>query len=84
MVLPGFLHISLAGAMVKENVLVGAQNVSAYPPGAFTGETAADHLNDYGIKWVLIGHSERRSVFGETTDVSALCLNDHSPIDSSN
>ena len=78
MVLPGALHISLVSAMVKEQVMVGAQNVSMFAPGAYTGEIAADHLNDYGIKWVLIGHSERRNLFGETNEViTKLTLNNH-------
>jgi triosephosphate isomerase len=44
MILPGLLHISLVQAMVKDNVLVGAQNISQYAPGAYTGEIAADHI----------------------------------------
>jgi len=66
MVLPGFLHIALVKALVQDKVLVAAQNVSKFPPGAYTGEVAADHLADYGIKWVLIGHSERRGIYKET------------------
>jgi triosephosphate isomerase len=66
MIMPGLLHISLAQAMVKDKVLVGAQNVSQYESGAYTGEIAAEHIRDYGIKWVLIGHSERRNLFNET------------------
>lgn len=46
--------------MVKDGVLVGAQNVSSFESGAYTGEVSAEHMEDYGIKWVLIGHSERR------------------------
>ena len=57
MILPGALHISLVQAMVAPTVHVGAQNVSAHPAGAFTGEVAAEHLRDYGINWALIGHS---------------------------
>ena len=68
MLFPGLLHLSLVQAMVKENVLVGAQNISANLPGAFTGEIAADHFRDYGIQWVLIGHSERRNLYGENEE----------------
>lgn len=54
--------------------MIGAQNVSAHGPGAFTGEVAAEHLKDYGIEWVLVGHSERRSLFNETNDVRYKCI----------
>jgi triosephosphate isomerase len=57
--------------MVKDTVKVGAQNISQYDAGAFTGEVAAEHLKDYGIEWVLIGHSERRNLFQESKDTIA-------------
>jgi len=44
----------------------GAQDVSEYQAGAFTGEVAAGMLVDFGCRYVLIGHSERRQLFGET------------------
>ena len=69
MIFPGLLHISLVNAMIKGDVIVGAQNVGEHQPGAHTGEIAADHIKDYGINWVLIGHSERRTLFGETNEV---------------
>lgn len=71
MLLPGALHISLVQAMVKDTVAVGAQNVSAHTAGAHTGEVAAEHLLDYGIQWVLIGHSQRRLLFGDTQEIVA-------------
>jgi triosephosphate isomerase (TIM) len=43
----------------------GAQNVSDKPSGAFTGEVAAKMLTEFGCKYVLLGHSERRAIFGE-------------------
>ena len=39
--------------------------------GAFTGEIAAEQLHDINIKWVILGHSERRTLFGETDDIVA-------------
>lgn len=69
MVLPGFLHLSLVQAIVKEGVMVGAQNCSAYGEGAYTGEVAADHIKDYQIDHVLIGHHERRRLYGETQEI---------------
>lgn len=50
------------------NVIVGAQNAYAVQNGAFTGEIGQDHLDEFGIKTILIGHSERRHVLGETQD----------------
>ena len=46
--------------------MVGAQNVSQNPDGAFTGEVSAEQLADYEIEWVLVGHSERRRHQNET------------------
>lgn len=49
----------------------GAQNFSAEAPGAFTGEVAGEMLVDLGIGWVIVGHSERRALYGEGNDVVA-------------
>jgi len=58
--------MSLVRAQVKSEVIVGAQNVSSMGPGAYTGEVSADHYMDYGIRYVLIGHSDRRHKLDET------------------
>ncbi len=50
------------------NVEVGAQNVHFMENGAYTGELAANMLTDIGVKYVIIGHSERRQYFGETDE----------------
>jgi len=47
-------------------VIVGAQNAYAVKNGAFTGEIGQEHLDEFGIKTILIGHSERRHILGET------------------
>lgn len=52
-------------------VSLGAQNLSEYASGAYTGEIAADMLRDYGCVYVIIGHSERRHVFGESDEAVA-------------
>lgn len=51
------------------SVIVGAQNAYAVQNGAFTGEIGLDHLDEFGIKTILIGHSERRHIIGETQDI---------------
>jgi triosephosphate isomerase len=50
-------------------ILIASQQVSATGPGAFTGEFTAEMLVSCGVDYALVGHSERRSNFGETDDV---------------
>ena len=52
----------------------GAQNCHSEPSGAFTGELSAEMISGSGGKWVLAGHSERRSLFAETDDIVAAKL----------
>ena len=47
-------------------IKLGAQNVSAHEQGAYTGEVALSMLADFGVSYVLLGHSERRELFGDT------------------
>ena len=70
-VAPVTVHISSAKAMLNENIQVAAQNASATKNGAFTGEISAEQIKDFGLNWVILGHSERRTLFGETNDVVA-------------
>ena len=49
----------------------GAQNVSEQAEGAFTGEVSTSMLKDFGCKYVIVGHSERRSIYGESDDLVA-------------
>lgn len=48
------------------NLKLGAQNLYAEPHGAFTGEVSPNMLKDFNCQYVLVGHSERRQLFGET------------------
>jgi triosephosphate isomerase len=66
-VCPPFPFIGQIATSLGDTVMQwGAQNVAAQDDGAFTGEVSARMLADLRCKWVLIGHSERRHLFGET------------------
>jgi len=66
LVSPISIHIASVKALLKENIKVMAQNMSGTGNGAYTGEISAEQLKDFDVQWVLIGHSERRNVYGET------------------
>ena len=71
-VCPPFPYLAQALMLLKQsNVMVGAQNVSQHPDGAYTGEVSAAMLVDVGCQYVIVGHSERRQLFGETDVVVA-------------
>jgi triosephosphate isomerase len=53
-------------ALVGSNVAWGAQNASEHAQGAFTGEISAGMLRDFGCRYVIVGHSERRALYGES------------------
>src|SRR5437868_14340224 len=55
-----------AARLSASKLALGAQNVSEFNSGAYTGEVAAGMLAEFGCKYVLAGHSERRAIFGET------------------
>ena len=62
-----YIDIPLAVRVLKDcRVSVGAQNLHHELSGAYTGEISANMLKDAGVKYVIIGHSERRQYFGET------------------
>jgi triosephosphate isomerase (TIM) len=51
--------------LADSNIALGAQNLSQFDSGAFTGEVSAGMLLDYNCRFVIVGHSERRTLFGE-------------------
>jgi triosephosphate isomerase len=71
-IFPPFIHIpAVATVVAKSAVSIGAQNVSEYPAGAYTGETSAEMLVDQGCKYALVGHSERRAMLNESSETVA-------------
>jgi len=66
---PPFTSIQKSSSLVEQSeVLLGAQNMSAEPSGAFTGEISAEMLRDLYVNFVILGHSERRQYFRETNE----------------
>lgn len=67
-----FPYLAQARSVLHESkVLWGAQNVSPFGPGAYTGEVHAEMLCDFGCRVTIVGHSERRQYFGETNALIA-------------
>mmetsp|Transcript_1558 Transcript_1558/g.4756 ORF Transcript_1558/g.4756 Transcript_1558/m.4756 type:complete len:256 (+) Transcript_1558:93-860(+) len=72
-VCPTTLHINLLSKLLRRGpITVGAQNISKTAEGAFTGEVSAGQLKDVGINWAIIGHSERRTKYGEDDEACAV------------
>ncbi|GAK57304.1 triosephosphate isomerase [Candidatus Vecturithrix granuli] len=66
-VCPPFISLTTVHAVIKDsNIGLGAQNLYWEDKGAFTGEVSAPMLTSAGCSYVIIGHSERRTYFGET------------------
>ena len=63
------INISTAVEATKDSIIeIGAQNCHWAANGAYTGEISADMLKSFGVKYAIIGHSERRQYFGETDE----------------
>ncbi len=68
---PSAIHTSLAVAKKTENMAISSQNIASEELGALTGEVAAEQFAEQGVDFAIIGHSERRSLFGETDEMIA-------------
>jgi len=72
LVCPPFPYLAQVGEQLGgSEVMLGAQNVSIHESGAYTGETAGSMLSDVGCSHVIVGHSERRALYGETSEIVA-------------
>jgi triosephosphate isomerase len=68
---PSAYLAAVAAQLAGSKVLLGAQTVSEHAVGAFTGEISTSMLKDVGCDYVIVGHSERRALYGETSDAVA-------------
>ena len=71
---PSYIYLS---NFIDNNLVVGAQDVSSHENGAYTGEVSATQLKQLGVKYAIIGHSERRKYFNESDillDKVKICL----------
>jgi len=75
--IPPYVHVNSVSRMLGESQIIsaGAQNCSEHESGAFTGEISAGMIKSCGVKYVIIGHSERRQYFGENNGLLALKVN---------
>ncbi len=65
---PAILIPAMTQATKGTNIAIGAENVHWAEKGAYTGEISCEQLKEYGVKYAIIGHSERRQYFGETDE----------------
>lgn len=68
-VAPVALHLNYVRKMIRPEIKVAAQNISLTSFGAYTGEVAAEQVKDLGLEWTILGHSERRTLYGDTDQV---------------
>lgn len=69
---PPYIYLPLAAQRLAGTAIRwGGQNLSDQAPGAFTGEIAGAMLKDFGCSMVIVGHSERRALYGESDDLVA-------------
>ena len=67
---PPFISLPKAGEMLRNHTVeLAAQNMSQHPGGAYTGEISARMIKDVGCQHVILGHSERRALYGETNQI---------------
>jgi triosephosphate isomerase len=70
-IIPPALYVDSVVALCGSELVAGVQNVSQWQSGAYTGEVSSDMAKDLGCQYALVGHSERRQLFGESDEVVA-------------
>ncbi len=71
-VCPVSIHIGKVAKLIDGSAIeLGAQNACDQLAGAFTGEVSVNMLKEYGVQHVILGHSERRAIYGETDELIA-------------
>ena len=68
---PAVYLMKVGGMLAQSKVALGAQNVCDRESGAFTGEVAASMLKECGCSYAIVGHSERRALYGESDELIA-------------
>ena len=72
LVCPPFPYVAAVAALLADSgIALGAQTVSEHGAGAYTGEVSPGMLRDIGCEYVIVGHSERRALYGETSGAVA-------------
>jgi triosephosphate isomerase len=71
LVCPPSLFIERVQRLAEQPLMVGCQNVSEQAQGAFTGEVSADMLQSLGLQYCIVGHSERRAMYGDSDKLVA-------------
>jgi triosephosphate isomerase len=66
-----FIYLDFVRLNIAQGISLGAQNVSQYNNGAYTGEISSLMLRDFNCEYVIVGHSERRTLFKETSHIVA-------------
>ncbi|WP_144777879.1 triose-phosphate isomerase [Marinobacter maritimus] len=67
-IIPPAIYVANVLEQARNTVSVGVQNVGQWQSGAYTGEVSAEMARDAGCRYALVGHSERRQLFGETDE----------------
>ncbi len=69
---PAVYVAQVQGIVEGTGIALGSQDVSAHESGAYTGEISATMLKDFGVRYAIVGHSERRQYHGETDAIVAI------------
>jgi len=69
---PSIYLAQLQGLLAGSQIGLGSQDISSHDKGAFTGEIASSMLKEFGVRYAIVGHSERRQYHGETDTLVAL------------